>query len=149
MSCLFSAQGELQCTETFKECADLKLNIGFDNRTNCGDVCTWYGYKNSCPMFAKYPEMAKPRYQCECSSKYKNTSSVKDPGYYSSIGGHGSRTIGGSRAQVFNNISPNECYWKNHDLKGNGYYTLNFKQGGRKNEPNEKSPGFCSVHFNG
>ena len=147
MSCLYSAQGQLQCTETFGNCPDKKIKIGYDGRPNCGDVCTWYGYKKSCPMYAMEPELTKKDAICACSANYKNIKAIKDKDSYSSINGHGTRIIGGSRAQVFNNTSPNDCYWKNNDLKGNGYSTNEFVQGSPN--VNETTPGICRVYFNG
>lgn len=151
MSCLYSAQGQLQCTETFENCPDQTLNIGYDGRTNCDDVCTWYGYKKSCPMFAKYPDRNGKGAICTCSANYKNLGLEKNKFYFSSINDnrqHGYNIIGG-KVQVFKRTSANDCFWKNSELKGNGYSTFEFTQDSyNSNVMNEKTPGLCKIYFN-
>lgn len=146
MNCLFSAQGELICTEHFENCQNEDVaSIG----TNCGDACQFNvdGFKGRC--YAHYPESKANT--CKCDQKYKYVSYEPDANAYSEINGSNAkarfRLVGGARAQQFDNLTPNDCFFKNRELEGDGYTINNFTQD--MDENNYSKPGTCVVFFNG
>ena len=71
----------------------------------------------------------------------------EDSNYFATINGiskHG-HSINGHTKISFSNISPNECYWKNESLQGDGYTTCNFNKGDVS--MNETTKFNCDVYF--
>lgn len=73
-----------------------------------------------------------------------------DEGSFASINGnpkHAYTIMPGDNEIKSFNISPNECYWKNEDLNGDGYTTNNFTKGAVYPMQNENSVGKCDVYI--
>ncbi len=74
---------------------------------------------------------------------------VPDSGRYASVtqgeARHGYAIDGFSYKMAFQGVSPNDCFWKNSDLGGDGYDTGEFVQGGPGAD--EKTPGTCTVYW--
>jgi hypothetical protein len=119
------------------------------SQINCMCTPTGKGW-NQDPAPWNHPASPSPSPPATTTTTSGGLHLVPKAGSYASIpsqgpGAHGYTISGYGSSQTFPNTSANGCYWKNVNLKGDGYITNEFVQGQSESDTTNT----CTVVFNG